>query len=65
MKASGKVKHIHQQRYDFALICLCNIFLLAGQTEALECTPSFSPALLLFLSVNNYLEQGHFDLLPQ
>lgn len=43
MKASGKVKHIHQQCYGFVLVCLRNIFLLAGQTEALERAPSILP----------------------
>ncbi len=67
MKASGKVIRIHRQCYGFVFICLRNIFLFAGQTEALERAPSILPypTLLLFLSLNNHLEQGHFDLLSQ
>lgn len=67
MKASGRVKHINEPRRGFVLACFRVIYsCFAGQTEALECVPSILPrSLLLFLSVNNHLEQGHFDLLPQ
>lgn len=51
MKASGKVKHIHQQCYGFVLMFLRNIFLIAGQTEALECVPSILPSpTFIFIS---------------
>lgn len=39
-----EVKHIYQRRCGFVLWFLCNIFLLAGQSGALQRAPSALPS---------------------